>query len=280
MAFNRGEGTLALTPDDHGAVYWQPLNALSVALQVSDNIQTTAAKYRVPVVTATPNAAWTAEGAEIALSDPTTTEVSVTPPKLAALSKVSRELADDSGQTAIGIVGQGMIRDLAQKLDEAFFGSPVSAEAPSGLNDVVGISTVTLTDEFANADPFNAAMSQAEQVGETVTAFVGHPDTVLRLANLKESTGSNRGLLQPDPTAPGRRVIGGVPLFQSQHVAANTVWAIPRSASLAILRTPAELTVSQDAYFSSYSLGVRIVQRAGFLFPHAAALVKITDVPA
>jgi HK97 family phage major capsid protein len=282
MAFNRGPNTLALTPDEHGAVYWQPLRDTSVALrpEVTTNILTEAAKYRVPVVTGNPNAEWTPEGADIALSDPTTTEVSVTPPKVAALTKLSRELADDSGGQALGIVGQGMVFDLAQKIDEAFFGSPVSTEAPNGLNDVTGVSTVALTGAFANIDPFNEAMSIAEQQGRNVTAFVGNPDTVLRLTNLKEATGSNRPLLQPDPTAPHRRLLGGVPLLSSQYVADNTVWALPRDAALSILRTPAELATSEDAAFGSYSIMVRIVQRVGFLFPHAAAIVKVTDVTA
>jgi HK97 family phage major capsid protein len=282
MAFNRGPNTLALTPDEHGSVYWQPLQDTSVALrpEVTTNIFTTSAKYRVPVVTDTPNAEWTAEGADIVLSDPTTTEVSVTPPKIAALTKMSRELADDSGGDAVFIVHSGMIRDLAQKIDEAFFGNPASVEAPNGLNDVAGVSTVQLTGAFANIDPFNEALSIAEQQGRIVTAFVGNPDTVLRLTNLKEATGSNRPLLQPDPAAPHRRLLGGVPLLSSQHVADNTVWAIPRDAALSVLRTPAELAMSEDAAFGSYSIMVRIVQRVGFLFPHAAAIVKVTDVTA
>lgn len=282
MAFNRGPDNLALTPDEHGPVYWQPLERASVALQreVTTTIYTGSSKYRVPVVQATPQAEWTPEGQEIALSDPQTTEASVTPAKIAALTKLSREMADDSVGQALFVVQQGMVRDLADKIDEAFFGTPASAEAPGGLNDVAGISTLALDDAFSNADPFNAAMSIVEEEGRIVSAFVGNPATVLRLTNLKEATGSNRPLLQPDPTAPHRRVLAGVPLFSSRHVADNTVWALPRDAALSILRTPAEFAVSADAAFSSYSVMARLTQRAGFLFPHAAALVKITDVPA
>ena len=279
MAVNRSENTLALTPDDHGAAWFQPLQAASVALQVCQNIFTQSSTYRVPLVTGTPQAAWTAEGADIALTDPTTAEVAVTPPKIAALTKISRELNDDSGQQVLGIVGQGMQWDIAQKLDEAFFGSPAGTIAPNGLNDVTGVSTVALTDDFRNVDPFNEAISIAEQHGRNVTAFVASPATALRLANLKQGTGSEIGLLQTDPSMPSRRVISGVPLYVSQHVADATVWAIPRDSALAVLRTPAELAVSSDAAFASYSLMVRIVQRAGFLFPYGASLVKITDVP-
>ena len=53
-------------------------------------------QLRVPRVTADPQAAWTAEGAEIAVSDPTVDEVDIVAKKLAGLTIITNELAADS----------------------------------------------------------------------------------------------------------------------------------------------------------------------------------------
>ena len=76
----------------------------------------------MPRVTADPAAAWTAEGAEIAVTDATLDEIVVTPKKLAGLVVVSNELASDSSPAALGVVGDGLVRDLRRKID-----APISA---------------------------------------------------------------------------------------------------------------------------------------------------------
>jgi HK97 family phage major capsid protein len=276
MAFNRDSNNIVLRPDEFGEIYYRPLRGASVALQVTRNVQTGASTYRVPVVTAFPTAEWTAEGAVITATDPTVTEVSCTPPKLAGLTVVSREMLDDSGGDAASVITNGLINDLARKIDEAFFGAPVSALAPNGLRDLTTEQVVNVTGDFANLDAFAEALSKAETVGAQVNSFVAAPATVLALQQLKESTGSNRPLLGADVSSPTGRSILGVPVYSSPHVEADVVWAIPAPAAVSVLRTPAELSVSDDAYFSSYSVGVRVVQRAGFVFPHEAAIVKIT----
>ncbi|MEJ7742083.1 MAG: phage major capsid protein [Nocardioidaceae bacterium] len=69
-------------------------------------------------MTADPTAAWVAEGDEIPISDPTLAELTVTPAKVAGLTIVSRELADDSDPAAAYVVGAGLARDIARRVDE------------------------------------------------------------------------------------------------------------------------------------------------------------------
>jgi HK97 family phage major capsid protein len=80
-------------------------------------VQTGAHSLRVPRVTADPTAAWTAEGAEIAASDPTLDEIDIVPKKLAGLVVISNELATESSPAALQVVGSGLVRDLARKVD-------------------------------------------------------------------------------------------------------------------------------------------------------------------
>jgi HK97 family phage major capsid protein len=89
MALYTATGGPILSPEQVAALVVQPLIDQSVAAQVSTVITTTSHDLRVPIVTADPAAAWTAEGAEIGVSDPTLTELTVTPRKLAGLVVVS-----------------------------------------------------------------------------------------------------------------------------------------------------------------------------------------------
>ena len=113
MASTTSGGASILTPEPVGALVIRPLTSeLSVAAQVSTVVETSSHDFRVPVVSADPTAAWTAEGAEITASDPTITEVVVTPKKLAGLTVISNELAADSSPAALQVVDDGLVRDL------------------------------------------------------------------------------------------------------------------------------------------------------------------------
>ncbi len=76
---------------------------------------------RLPAVTADSTAAGVAEGAEIPISDLTTAEVDVVTRKVAGLSVVTSELAEDSSPEATAEVGRGLARDIARKVSS---GSP------------------------------------------------------------------------------------------------------------------------------------------------------------
>jgi hypothetical protein len=54
-----------------------------------------------------------ADGAEIPASDADIGELVVTPPKVAGLTVVSRELASDSAPAAQDVIGDALARDIA-----------------------------------------------------------------------------------------------------------------------------------------------------------------------
>ncbi|MGV0778903.1 phage major capsid protein [Mycolicibacterium elephantis] len=266
----------ALLPNEIGVLITQPVRQMSVAMAVASVVTTTQHEYRVPVVDADASAAWTAEGAEITPSDAEFSEVVVTPPKVAGLSIISRELADDSAPSAQELVGIGLAQSIATKVDAAFFGDTV-ANGPSGLLSVEGVQTVDTGGTIANTDPFAEALSKAETVGAQVTSFVAHPTTVLALSKVKKQTGSNEPLLGYDAAAPTQRQVLGVPLIPCPAVGAGDVWAIPQAKVLVVLRDDVRLEVDRSAYFSSDRVGIKATMRIGFAFPHPAALVRLTD---
>lgn len=257
----------------------KPVQAESVAMQVATTLMLTADAggphtLRVPIVAADPTAAWTAEGEEIATSDAALDEVTADFHKLAGLSIISNELAADTDPAAIQMVGAGLARDLARKVDAAFFGS-LGAPAPAGLGSLTA-TTVDAGTEWENTDPFLEAAANAEKLGATLTAFVAHPDDALALAQIRESTGSNRNLLQPDPASVTGRVINGRPLHTSPAVEQGTIWGIPQDRVVVGLRKDAEVTVDGSAYFSSDRTAIRAITRVAFAFPHPDAVQKIT----
>ena len=277
MAMTTSNGAPVLSPAEVHALVVQPLIDQSVAAQVSTVITVGTNQLRVPRVTADPTAAWTAEGAEIGVSDATLDEVTVTPKALKGLVVVTSELAADSSPAALGIVGEGLVRDLRRKVDSAYFGSTV-ANGPSGLGSLT-TSTATNGGAWATLDSFEAAKSAAETLHTEITAFVTSPATALTLSTLKQfaAVGSNMPLLSPGgPTQPTARTISGVPLYVSPAVAADIVWAIPRAHSLFVIRSDASVVTDSSVYFTSDRVAVRATMRISFGFTYPLACVKIT----
>lgn len=277
MAFyesNTGVG--GLLPEQWGHLIVEPVQAQSVAYQVSTVVTTPNTTFHMPVITGDPSSAFVKEGDEITADDPTAKEISTTPSKAAGLTIVSREMAQDSSPAAAGLVGQGIARSMVDTIDKAYFGN-TTTNGPAGLESLTGVQAVDGGAAWADLDPFANAMSLVEAEGAQVSAFVGNAATVLALAELKQdSADSNVPLLGVDPVQPGRRQILGVPLFISKHVADDTVYGIARDRSVVVQRQGAEVTTSKDAYFSSDRLGVRGIMRVGFAFPSPQCIAKIT----
>ncbi|MDI3408420.1 phage major capsid protein [Streptomyces cavernicola] len=268
-------GAGGFAPDDYASLIVQPVQDEAVAFQVATQITTDATRTHLPIVKEDAGAGWVHEGDEIPVEDATLGEEIVTPAKVAGLTVVSSELAEDSNPQAQQIVGQGLARSIARQVDAAFFGT-LPHPAPPGLESVPGVTTVAAGKKWTNLDPFLDAIAKAETVGATLTSFTAHPADALALAQLKEQTGSSKPLLGSDPTAPTRRVIAGVPLYVSPAVTPGTVWGLPKDRVFIVLRRDAKVDLSSDAYFNSDQIAVRGTMRIGYGHPHPAAITKVT----
>lgn len=273
--YTSGAGIGGLLPEQVHQLIVQPVERDSVAFQVTTVLSTDSTSSKFPIVTADAGAAWTPEGAEITPDDAEFDELEIFHKKVAALTIVSRELADDSNPAALDIVGAGLVRSLVAKVDAAFFAATTS-NGPNGIG-ATAHQLVNTSGGITNTDPFAEAISKAADVGAVITSFVASPATALVLAKLKELTGSNRPLLGPDPTMPTATSIQGVPLLSSPYVTNGDIWAIPKAFAFTTLRTNTSLTISEDAYFSSDRLGVRATMRVAFGFPHASAIVRLGE---
>lgn len=271
-----------LSPEEVGALVVQPVEKASVATQISTVVNTGSHEFRIPVVTGDVTAVWTPEGSDITPSDPGTDALVITPKKLASLTILSNELADDSSPEATELVGNSIARDIAKKIDLAFFAA-TTPNGPSGIESIAANYQTVDTDQtpLTNTDAFAEAISLIENVGGTATSFIANANTVLALSRLKKlSSGSNEPLLQPDPTLPTRRQILGVPLYSvpAAVVPDGTVWAVDASKTFVVIRKDVDLAVDTSYAFGKDSLAVRATMRIAFGFPHAEAIVRIGAV--
>lgn len=278
MSMNTNQTPSTWLPDADGRLVIQPVEAESVAVQAVGATMAAAGTsgYRVPIVAADPSAGWVAEGAEIPVSDAELDEATDKFRKLAGLTIVSRELANDSSPQAAEEVGKGIARDIAKQLDAGFFGDgDGTGVAPAGLGSLSGVNALDAGTTWGDLDVFTEAVYAAEGVGATLDSFVANPADALALAQLRDADGSNRTLLQVDPTQPTRRLIGGVPLLVSPHVDAGTIWGLPADRVVVAIREDVEITRDASAYFSSDRIAVRGIMRGTFLYPHEAAIQRI-----
>ena len=264
-----------LLPDDVDALFVQPALSASIAGQVARTVTTSSHEFRVPRITTDPSAAWVREGEEIPVSDAQVDEVTVVPAKLAGLSVISEELSQDSSPEASAIIGAGLARDAARKLDLAFFGAAPSP-APPGLASLTDVTEVDAGAQWANLDAFSAAIFEAQTRNATIGSWVANPADALALSTVKQSTTSAQALLQPDPTAASRSLVAGLPLLVSTAVPPGTVWGIDPTRALLVVRSDVSIDVDRSAFFTSHRVAIRAVMRVGFGWPDPSALVKIT----
>jgi HK97 family phage major capsid protein len=278
MAFYTSGGSSILTPEQVGRLVVEPIYEQSTALQtsVATPVTTSSHSYRIPKLTADATASWVAEGAEITPSDPTVSELTVTPSKVAGLTVLSSELAaDSSNPAAANLIGNSLVNDVANQIDAAFFGN-TTTNGPSGLGSITP-TAVDAGAAYDSLDAFAEAISQLQQKGSKPTAFLVNPALALVLAQLKtDSTISLKPLLQPDPTQPGKQLVFGVPLVVNRHVPNDVVWAVDAARIVVVVREDTTVETSREAFFTSDRIAVRTTCRIGFGFPYEAGLVKIS----
>ena len=277
MAMTTSNANQTWLPEDRGNLVIHPVQQGSVAIQAAGS--TLAAPqtngYRLPIVSSDPSAGWVSEGEEIPTSDAELEEAADKFRKLAGLTIVSRELANDSNPQAAEEVGKGIARDIARQIDAAFFGDQDgTGTAPAGLGSI-NANEITAT-EWADLDPFTEAIYAAEGVGATLGAFVANPNDALALAKLRKADGSNENLLQVDPTQPTRRLVAGVPLLVSPAVQEGTTWGLPAERVVIAIREDIQVDRDTSAYFTSDQVAVRGILRGTFLYPHETAVQRIT----
>lgn len=232
-------------------------------------VTTNSAQFNIPIVDEDAAASWVVEGGEITPDDPVLSELPVTPAKVAGLTIISRELAQDSSPDAEQIVADGLARSIVRQVNAAWLGD-LAAPAPKGLASLATSAVITAPGGLVNLDPFAAAVSNAENAGGTITGWVLNPTDALTVATLKTADGSNQTLTQTP------REIQDRPVFVNANVPQGTAWGVDSTTAMTVLREDLELAISGDAFFTSDRIAIRSTARIGFGFPHPGVINRIT----
>ena len=267
----------AWTPEDYGALIDLVIAEKSVAFQAGTRIVTGSETLRVPLLTADPAVGFYAENTEISLTDPTTNELVITPKKVAGLTQISNEAAEDSNPAVADQVGQSLGRSIAKKIDASFFAN-TTTNGPSGLLSLTGINVVdTGTVTLTSLDPFHDAKAAALADGAEISVWILAPDVALTLSKAKQLTsGSNVGLLDTTGVADGV-TLAGVPVLVSTDVAAGNAWGLDGSQVLIVQRSGTRVERSRDAAFAYDAVQVRGTARVSFGFANPAGVVRLYD---
>jgi HK97 family phage major capsid protein len=255
----------------------EPVTRESLAIGLTTLVTTVNGSYRIPMVTEDPTASWTAEGAEIPLSEAVGDETLIVPKKIAVLSKISNELANDTSPAAQGIIGDGIARDIARRIDSAFFGAAPASDTvqPGGLEFLGDAVTTIAADPTAGLDAYVDAMAAASDLGVTLGAFVVDSATGVALAKMKTGSASNQPLLSITATGSTVPSIHGVPYLVSRDALPGTVWGIPTGRIFTVLREDVTVDIDTSVFFTSDQTAIRGVARIGFGFVQPQAVIKI-----
>lgn len=257
-------------PDGYHDLILVGLQAESVAAASGVAIaNTTNAALHIPRVTGDTTAKWAAEGEDLQVANPTLDEIVSTPKKVGGVIRVSRELAQDSSPAATKLVGDSLTRAIAVALDNAFFtNSGTATKAPVGLPGVTG--PLAVSGSATSLDAFTEAQVKTLGNRASINAWYMNATTYLRFAGIRQATGSNVGLLE------SQFQINGVPVYITEQLANNVVYGLDTTQTLMVVRDRAAVEVSDQAFFSTDEVAVKVTMRVDFAFPQAKAVAKLT----
>ena len=234
---------------------------------VVGSIEGDAPSVRVPFVQGDATVSIVAEAAEIPDAAQAFDETVVTTHKLSTLGRYSYETL--AQPEAARLVVDSLSRSIANKANAVYLGN---ASAPTGLLNISGI-----TDGGAittNLDPLVDAVADIEADGGTATHVIAAPDSWAFLSKIKTETASAQSLLGAG-TAATERTLLGLPVLVSRSMSSGDLLVLDKSAVIAA-QSQIRLARSEDAYFSSDVVAIRVTWRLGWDVMHPARVAKLS----
>jgi HK97 family phage major capsid protein len=247
----------------------------------------------LPAYTADAAAAWVAEAGAISETDPAAQTLTITPTKVAALTKISRESADDSNPALAELVMNNIARSVGLAIDLAGYWGTGASNQPTGIGNTAGITTQFMGTNGAaptNLDFLLTALATLESANADMSKVVlaMHPRTVNELFALKDS--QNRYLMQSVSSGGSvARSVDGIPIVTSTQFPTNevrgtsgavcsSVLAYDPSQVVFVKAHDVRLEATNSAYFANDQIGLRCIARVGIGIPNPAAVVRVAGI--
>lgn len=272
-----------------------------VVMQANSNV------VYIPSQTGGATAYWVGENATITASNLTVGQVAITIKKLAGLEYVSNELLADSNPSVDQLIRSDLAAVLSLAEDTAYLTSDGTANAPLGLPNLPGITSLTCASDSGNGGAIQAvdifAMKRKmmqNNIPNDGWAWFASPRTWDEIAQLKDSqarylletlTGGNIAQYPAYgtyPTGPETNYLGSVvgrllgwPMFVTNNIPeTQTQGSTATCSSLYLVRMPdviiaeragLELMATNVAgtSFATDQTWIRAIMRVGFTVRHA-----------
>ena len=296
----------AFTPEEFANYFLRHLFPQSVALSSGIRVlNTDNDTLSIPKMVDDVVSDWTAEAAEISLSDPSGASVVAVPRKLAALTIVSSETVEDSDPEIAEMIGESLARSMALKFDLGVYEGNGVAPSIRGFKSVSGIQTLSMGTNGAtltNLDPIADALGMLREADALGSAIVMHPRTWRSITKLKEAgSGNNKPLLADHASSPAGEVGGGargdsvgsiygVRVWLSSQLligetagtgtALSSVYVYDAPRQIAVLRNDGTIEADGSVKFTSDQIAVRGKMRADMVVPYPESVVRISGIAA
>jgi HK97 family phage major capsid protein/HK97 family phage prohead protease len=204
-----------------------------------------------------PTAAWRAENAAVAESDPAFDAVTFAPKSLDVFTKVSRELLEDS-LNASEMIENSLIRSFAVEVDRVALHGTGTAPQPRGLRNIVGLNELSQGTNGATLTSYDPildllALLWSDNVTAVNTAVMA-PRTLTTISKFKEAT-TNAPLARPAVLAGWQFLMtANMPITETQGSASNasTIF-IGNWAELYLgFRTQMNVEVARELFRANY----------------------------
>ena len=263
-----------LVPVEHSRKLIERLTArTAVRAAGATVIPMTSDILQIPSQTGGATAYWVAENALITASDQTWGQVQLQAKKLAALTKLSAELFEDSDPQVEALVMSDLARVLALEEDLKYLRGDGTNNTPTGLEHISGVHVDTSTlgangsvpdfDDLANM----LYALDADNVPAEGRAWIVHPRTLNSLRQIKD--GSQK-YLWADPAAPGTPpTLWGYPVLTTTAIPVNETQGSSADCSTIYLGCWPEFVIGQRK-----ALELRASDAAGNAFEYDQVFIR------
>ncbi len=228
---------------------------------------------QIPSQTGGATAYWVAENAQITASDQTWGQVELQAKKLAALTKLSAELFEDSDPAVEALVMGDLARVLALEEDIKYLRGDGTNNTPIGLEHISGVNVDTSTLGANGGTPTFDHLANmlyaldADNVPGEGRAWIVHPRTLNTLRKIKDSSGH---YLWADPAAPGDPpTLWGYPVFTTTAIPVNETRGTSNDCSTIYLGCWPEFVIGQRK-----ALELRASDAAGNAFEYDQVFIR------
>lgn len=254
------------------------LRAESVCIRAgAQTVPLTSDNHSIAKVASEPTPAFRNEAASVAESDPTFTAVTFTPRSLMIMTKVSRELLDDSINISTALPNI-ITASMAAEMDRVCLEGSGVAPQPTGVKNQTGIGTTAHDAALTSYAPLLAAQTNilTNNAG-AVNAFIMHPRDAGDLAALADTT--NQPLNMPP-------AIANIPMLTTTSIAIDggsgsnesTIYVGNFNNLMIGMRNDIRIEVLRERFADTHQYGFVAHMRFDVAVSHAKSFHTISGV--